>query len=101
MPSTFSFDVTSPVDFQEVDNALNQARKEVSQRYDFKGAKVDIALDLTAKTLTLGAEDEFKIKALWEIVETKLVKRGVPLFMNSLAGPWLKTSVFMPRTKQT
>ena len=79
MHPTFSFDVTSPVDFQEVDNALNQARKEVSQRYDFKGAKADIVLDLTAKTLTLVAEDEFKIKALYEIVQTKLVKRSVPL----------------------
>ena len=79
MPSTFSFDVTSPVDFQEVDNALNQARKEVGQRYDFKGAKTDMTLDMAEKTLTLGADDEFKIKALWEIVETRLVRRGVPL----------------------
>lgn len=79
MPSTFSFDVTSPVDFQEVDNALNQARKEVGQRFDFKGAKADIVLDSAEKTLTLGAEDEFKVKALWEIVQTRLVRRGVPL----------------------
>ena len=47
MPATASFDVTSPVDFQEVDNALNQARKEVGQRYDFKGAKADIELSTT------------------------------------------------------
>ncbi len=79
MPSTSSFDITSPVDFQEVDNALNQARKEVGQRYDFKGARVEIALDTSEKTLRLGADDEFKIRALWEIVQTRLVRRSVPL----------------------
>jgi uncharacterized protein YajQ (UPF0234 family) len=79
MPATSSFDVTSTIDFQEVDNALNQARKEVSQRYDFKGAKADIALSTTDKTLTLLADDEFKMNALWEIVQTRLVRRGVPV----------------------
>src|SRR5262245_22114996 len=68
MAGQSSFDVTSPVDFQEVDNALNQARKEVGQRYDFKGAKADIMLSATDKTLTLLADDEFKMNALWEIV---------------------------------
>jgi uncharacterized protein YajQ (UPF0234 family) len=79
MPSNFSFDVTSPIDFQEVDNALNQARKEVGQRYDFKGAKAEIALDTVEKKLTLAAADEFKLRALWEIVQTRLVRRSVPL----------------------
>ena len=79
MPAQASFDVTSTIDFQEVDNALNQARKEVSQRYDFKGAKADIALNTTDKTLTLIADDEFKMNALWEIVQTRLVRRGVPI----------------------
>src|SRR5215475_7852122 len=79
MPSQASFDVTSPVDFQEVDNALNQARKEVGQRYDFKGAKADIVLNAAEKTLTLAADDEFKMNALWEIVQTRLVRRNVPL----------------------
>jgi uncharacterized protein YajQ (UPF0234 family) len=76
---TSSFDVTSPVDFQEVDNGLNQARKEVGQRYDFKGSKADIALNTTEKTLTLIADDEFKMNQLWEIVQTRLVRRGVPI----------------------
>ena len=79
MPAAASFDVTSPIDFQEVDNALNQARKEIAQRYDFKGSKADIALDATGKTLTLVADDDFKMKALWEIVQTRLVRRAVPL----------------------
>src|SRR6202790_3903041 len=79
MADTSSFDVTSPVDFQEVDNALNQARKEIGQRYDFKGAKAEIALNTTDKTLTLIADDEFKMDALWEIAQTRLVRRGVPI----------------------
>jgi uncharacterized protein YajQ (UPF0234 family) len=79
MAAQASFDVTSPVDFQEVDNALNQARKEVGQRYDFKGAKADIALNPAEKTLTLVADDDFKMNALWEIVQIRLVRRGVPI----------------------
>jgi cyclic-di-GMP-binding protein len=79
MPANASFDVTSPIDFQEVDNALNQARKEVGQRYDFKGSKSEITLNATEKTLTLLSDDEFKMNALWEIVQTRLVRRGVPI----------------------
>jgi uncharacterized protein YajQ (UPF0234 family) len=79
MADQSSFDITSPVDFQEVDNALNQARKEVGQRYDFKGAKAEIVLSTTDKTLTLVADDEFKMNALWEIVQTRLVRRNVPI----------------------
>jgi cyclic-di-GMP-binding protein len=74
-----SFDVTSKVDLQEVDNAVNQARKEVAQRYDFKGSKAAVDFDRTEGTLTLTADDEFKMQSLWEVVETRLVKRKVPL----------------------
>ncbi|SRR5581483_10545656 len=79
MAAAASFDITSTIDFQEVDNALNQARKEVAQRYDFKGAKADIALNTAENTLTLTADDEFKMNALWDIVQTRLVRRGVPV----------------------
>jgi len=79
MASTSSFDITSTIDFQEVDNALNQARKEVAQRYDFKGARADVDLSTTDKTLTLTTDDEMKMNALWEIVQTRLVRRGVPI----------------------
>jgi cyclic-di-GMP-binding protein len=79
MAASSSFDVTSPVDFQEVDNALNQARKEVGQRYDFKGVKAEITLNTTEKTLTLLADDEMKMNALWEIVQIRLVRRSVPV----------------------
>ena len=74
MAAAASFDVTSPVDFQEVDNALNQARKEVGQRYDFKGAKADIVLNSSEKTLTLLTDDEMKMNALWEVIQTRLGK---------------------------
>jgi cyclic-di-GMP-binding protein len=79
MAAASSFDVTSTIDFQEVDNALNQARKEVGQRYDFKGARADIELNTAEKKLTLTADDEFKMNALWEIILTRLVRRGVPV----------------------
>ena len=79
MADNSSFDITSPIDFQEVDNALNQARKEVGQRYDFKGAKTEITLNPAEKTLTLAADDDFKMNALWDVVQTRLVKRNVPL----------------------
>lgn len=79
MAAQSSFDITSPIDFQEVDNALNQARKEVAQRYDFKGAKADIDLNATEKTLTLVTDDEMKMNALWEMIQGKLVRRSVPV----------------------
>ena len=79
MASQCSFDVTSNVDLQEVDNALNQARKEVGQRYDFKGARADIELSTADKKLTLTTDDEMKMNALWEILQTRLVRRGVPV----------------------
>src|ERR1043165_2992626 len=79
MPAASSFDITSTIDFQEVDNALNQARKEVGQRYDFKGATAEIELNAAEKKLTLTASDEMKMNALWEIVQTRLVRRSVPV----------------------
>ena len=79
MATQCSFDVTSNVDLQEVDNALNQARKEVAQRYDFKGSKASIEFDQKESKLVLVADDEFKLNALWEIVSTRLVRRNVPV----------------------
>jgi cyclic-di-GMP-binding protein len=78
MANTASFDITSGVDLQEVDNAVNQARKEVAQRYDFKGSRAAIDLDRNANTLTLTADDDMKMNALWEILQGRMVRRGVP-----------------------
>ena len=79
MAAQNSFDITSTVDLQEVDNALNQARKEVGQRYDFKGSKASIDFDAGDSKLVLAADDDFKLNALWEIVQTRLVRRNVPV----------------------
>ncbi len=86
MPNPVSFDVTSRVDLQEVDNAVNQARKEIGQRYDFKGSNASIAYDRAECTLTLVADDEFRLRALWEVVEERLIKRHVPV-KNLRPGP--------------
>lgn len=77
MAATNSFDVTSTIDLQEVDNAINQARKEIAQRYDFKGSIASIELDQKADTLTLAAEDAFKLEAVWEVLSTRMVRRNV------------------------
>ena len=91
MAAQSSFDITSPVDFQEVDNALNQARKEMAQRYDFKGAKASIDFDTKESKLVIAADDEFKLNALWEIVQTRLVRRNVPT-KNLNRGPVIPAS---------
>ena len=78
MASPASFDITSGVDMQEVDNAVNQARKEIAQRYDFKGSRAAIDLNRAENTITLTADDEFKMNAVWEILQGRLVRRGVP-----------------------
>lgn len=78
MANVASFDVTSGVDLQEVDNAVNQARKEIAQRYDFKGSRAAIDFDRTANTITLTADDDFKMTALWDVLQGRLVRRGVP-----------------------
>ena len=74
MASAASFDITSTVDLQEVDNALNQARKEVAQRYDFKGARAEIAFNPADKTLVLTSDDR-----MTDIVQTRLVRCGLPV----------------------
>jgi uncharacterized protein YajQ (UPF0234 family) len=79
MAKNSTFDVTSNVDLQEVDNAVNQATKEIAQRYDFKGATAEIDFNKDAGTLTLLADDEYKLKAVIDVLESKLVRRGVPI----------------------
>jgi len=79
MAAASSFDVTSTVDLQEVDNAVNQARKEVAQRYDFKGSVASIEFSKTENSLTLFADDNMKMDALWDILQTRLVRRNVPI----------------------
>jgi hypothetical protein len=77
MAKDCSFDIASKLDLQEVDNAIHQATHEIGQRFDFKGSPIGVERDGYAVTLT--AEDEFKLKQVLDILETKLVKRHVPL----------------------
>jgi len=72
-----SFDVTTGVDLQEVDNAVNQAQKEIAQRYDFKGTKVSLEFARTTNMLVLVADDDFRMRALFDVLQQKLIKRGV------------------------
>lgn len=72
-----SFDVVSKIDMQEVDNALNQTRKEVGQRYDFKGSKTEI--DLEDDALRIISDDDFRVAAVLDVLQSKLVRRGVSL----------------------
>jgi hypothetical protein len=77
MAQNSSFDVTTGVDLQEVDNAVNQAQKELAQRYDFKGSKAAIEFKRAEALLVLVADSDFQMRALFDIVQTKLIKRGV------------------------
>ena len=79
MASLVSFDISTGADLQEVDNAVNQATKEVAQRYDFKGSKCVITFDRAKASLTLVADDDFRMKALFDVLQGKLIKRGVPV----------------------
>jgi len=78
MAAQVSFDVTSGVDLQEVDNAVNQSKKELAQRYDFKGSKSSIEFKRGENTLEIVADDNFKMDAVWDILLTRMVRRGVP-----------------------
>ena len=75
--ASFSFDVVSEVDLQEMDNAINQAKKELFNRYDLKGSKSSIEYDREEKKITLITTDDFKLRALKDIILTKAVKRGI------------------------
>jgi len=79
MASDSSFDIVSEINVQEMDNAVNQAKKEIGQRFDFKGSLAGIDLDPKANTLTLTAEDNFKLESVWDVLQTRLIKRSVPV----------------------
>jgi uncharacterized protein YajQ (UPF0234 family) len=81
-----SFDIVSKVDLQEVDNALNQSRKEIIQRYDFKGSKTTIEINQKEFKITLISDDDFRMKAVVDILQSKFVKRNVPLKALSYGG---------------
>ena len=79
MASKNSFDVSTGVDLQEVDNAVNQATKEILTRYDFKGTDCSIEFDRDSSKLLLEADDEYRMTQVVQILREKLAKRKVPL----------------------
>jgi uncharacterized protein YajQ (UPF0234 family) len=79
MAQLASFDVTTGVDLQEVDNAINQAQKELAQRYDFKGSNASIEFNRADALILLVANSDYQMTSLFDIVQTKLIKRGVPV----------------------
>ena len=97
--ANYSFDVTSTIEMPEVDNAVNQARKEIGQRFDFKGSKAAIDFKRAENLIELIADDNFKMTAVWDILETRLVRRGVsvknltPSEIEPTAGGLVKRSV--------
>ncbi|HCC68764.1 MAG TPA: YajQ family cyclic di-GMP-binding protein [Nitrospiraceae bacterium] len=79
MPDEHSFDIVCRVDLQEVSNALQQAMKEIGQRFDFRGSKSNIDLDKGKNELYILSDDEYKLKSVIDILKEKLVKRGISL----------------------
>lgn len=74
-----SFDIVSEINWQEIDNSVNQARKELLQRYDFKGSKSSIEVNQKEKQLVVTADDDYKLRSVNDILQNKFVKRSVPL----------------------
>jgi uncharacterized protein YajQ (UPF0234 family) len=79
MAANPSFDVSTGADLQEVDNAVNQALKEIGQRYDFKGTHCTIEFDREKAVIRLAADDEYRLNALVDVLKTRMIKRGVPV----------------------
>jgi uncharacterized protein YajQ (UPF0234 family) len=78
MAQDFSFDIVSKIDFQELDNAINMSMKEISQRFDFKGSVSSIKNEENKK-IAVVSDDEFKLKNVIDILQNKLIKRGISL----------------------
>ncbi|MFQ5703645.1 MAG: YajQ family cyclic di-GMP-binding protein [Gemmatimonadales bacterium] len=87
MAGVSSFDISTGADLQEVDNAVNQARKEIAQRYDFKGTRCTIDYDRKSASITLEADDDYRLKALWDVLHSKLVRRKVPTKNVTVSDP--------------
>lgn len=86
-----SFDITTGADLQEVDNAVNQARKEISTRFDFKGVLAEIDYDRQKATITVHTADEYKLEATWQVLTQRFIARNVPV-KNVKRGPIEKAS---------
>lgn len=79
MANQFSFDIVSEVDYQELDNAINQALKEILQRYDFKGSKSEITFNKKENIINVLSDSDFKLKSVIDILQNKMIKRGISI----------------------
>lgn len=84
---SYSFDIVSEADLQEVDNAVNQAKKELAQRFDFKGSSSSIEYNRAEKKIMLIGDDDFKLRSVKDILSNKLVKRGVSMKLLTFGEP--------------
>ena len=98
MASNASFDISTGADLQEVDNAVNQALKEVGQRYDFKGTHCSIEFDRAKAEIRLPADDEFRMDALLDVLQGRMIKRGVPVKNLNVGDPVQGTGQSVRRT---
>jgi uncharacterized protein YajQ (UPF0234 family) len=87
MAKESSFDVVSTVDMQEVDNAFNQTKKELVQRYDLKDSGADISLDKSGKTITVSAPSDFVARQVIDVLSSKIIKRGIDLKALNWGAP--------------
>lgn len=98
MAKESSFDVVSTVDMQEIDNAYQQARKELTQRYDLKGSGAELSLDKQKKTITVAAPADFVARQVIDIMGSKLIKRGIDLSAVKWGDPQAATGQSVRQT---
>lgn len=98
MAKESSFDVVSTVDMQEIDNAYQQAKKELTQRYDLKGSGAELSLDKQKKTITVAAPADFVARQVIDIMSSKLIKRGIDLAAVKWGNPQAATGQSVRQT---
>lgn len=98
MAKESSFDVVSTVDMQEIDNAYQQAKKELTQRYDLKGSGAELSLDKQNKTITVAAPADFVARQVIDIMGSKLIKRGIDLAAVKWGNPQAATGQSVRQT---
>ena len=98
MAKESSFDVVSTVDMQEIDNAYQQAKKELTQRYDLKGSGAELSLDKQKKTITVAAPADFVARQVIDIIGSKLIKRGIDLAAVKWGNPQAATGQSVRQT---
>ena len=87
MAQNHSFDIVSEIDFQEADNAVNQAVKEIHQRYDLKDSNTEIKLNKKDKFISINSKDDYSVKASIDILETKFIRRGISVKALKINDP--------------